>query len=180
MTSGGSSGGIAGLEDLLLRGRGNEALRLLDTGQGGADPAELLGLRAWALADRAEFEKAARIAGEALALDPNQARAFLALGLSAQASGNAQEAANAYSRAIQADPRFAPAHYQLGMLFLKSGDPDTAQRALTTATALDPRQWCYRCMVWRCLSPPPRRADAQCVPHIEQASPRETAVLAYV
>jgi membrane associated rhomboid family serine protease len=159
MISGGSIGDIAAIEELLLRGRGHEALRILDAGQSGGDPAELLALRAWAFADRAEFEKAISTAGQALAIDPNQARAFLALGMSAQASGKGQEAANAYTRAIQADPRFAPAHYHLGMLFLKSGDSDTARRALTTAAALDPRQWRYAAGL-AMLEPSSRRAGA--------------------
>ncbi len=160
MILGGSIGGIAGVEDLLVRGRGNEALRLLNAGQLGGDSAEALGLRAWALADRAEFDQAARVAGEALALDPDQSRAFLALGLSAQATGKAQEAADAYSRAIQADPRLAYAYYRLGMLFLKSGDSATAQRALTTAAGLDPRQWRYAAGL-AVFEPPTRRAGAQ-------------------
>ena len=91
MISGGSTSGTAGVEDLLVRGRGNEALRLLNFGQGGGDSADLLGLRAWALGDRAEFDKAARLAAEALAIDPQQSRALFALGLCAQASGKGQE-----------------------------------------------------------------------------------------
>jgi membrane associated rhomboid family serine protease len=159
MTSGGSIGGMAGVEDLLVRGRGSEALRVLNAGQVGGDPAEQLGLRAWALADRAEFDQAARASAEALAIEPNQSRALLALGLCAQASGQGQEAADAYSRAIQADPRFAYAHYRLGMLFLKSGDSATAQRALSTAGTLDPRQWRYAAGL-AALEPSTRRAGA--------------------
>ncbi|MGH2346830.1 MAG: rhomboid family intramembrane serine protease, partial [Chloroflexota bacterium] len=143
MTTAGTIPDLKQFDDLIMRGRGNEVLRLLAAGRDKGDSPETQALRAWALADRAEFEKAARTAAAVVASDPTQARAHLALGLCARAAGNAQAAADAFAQAIQADSSFAPAYYQFGLLFLKSGDAETARRALTTARSLDPEQWRY-------------------------------------
>jgi membrane associated rhomboid family serine protease len=158
MTTIGTNPHLEQLDALITRGRGNDALRLLAADRASGVSPEAQALRAWALAERAEFEKAARIAAAALASDPTLARAHLAVGLCARAAGNAQAAADAFSQAIQADPRFAPAYYQLGLLFLKSGDADTARRALSMARSLDPNQWRYTAALAQVESGPGRVA----------------------
>lgn len=159
MVIGDPSPTIASLDALLLRGRGNEVLRLLDRPGSGWDQATDLALRAWALADRAEFDQAAQAATAALAADPSQARAYLAAGLVAEAAGNVQAAADRFNQAIQADHAFAPAYYYFGRLLSKHEEWEGARRVWETAYALDPTQWRYRAGL-ALLEAPARRPAA--------------------
>ncbi|HEY8287411.1 MAG TPA: rhomboid family intramembrane serine protease [Chloroflexota bacterium] len=160
MTMNMPSSDLSHLDLLIVRGRGNEALRLLNrSGAGGWDPATGQALRAWALAERAEFPKAAEVANAVLAEDPSQARAYLALGLVAQAAGNPQAAADAFSRAMQADQTFAPAYYHFGLLLYQHDQWEEARRVLEQARALAPGQWRYEAALAR-LEAPGRRPAA--------------------
>jgi len=159
MAMGMTSYELSRVDLLILRGRGNEALRLLDGPRtGGWDPVTGQALRAWALAERAEFAKAAAVANTVLAEDPSQARAYLALGLAAQASGNPQGAADAFTKAMHADPTFSPAFYHFGLLLYKHDQWEEARGALEQARLLDPGQWRYEAALARLESPARRPA----------------------
>ena len=132
------------IEGLIARGRLREARRVLEGGvAGGADQATQLALKAQVLAGLAEFDKATEAARAALALDPQQARAYYVLGFVAEAQGNPQGAAGGYRQAIQADPSFAPAYHAFGLLLYRAGELEPAAQALRRALALDPRNWRY-------------------------------------
>ena len=149
---------LAHVDHLIVRGRGNEALRLLDgLGTGGWTPATGQALQAWALAERAEFQKAESVARAVLAEDPGQGRAYLALGLVAQAAGNVQAAADGFTRAIQADQAFSPAYYALGLLLYRHDEWEAARRALETAYTLEPDEWRYQAALARLDSPGDRQ-----------------------
>ena len=160
MAMGMSPSELAHVDLLIMQGRGNEALRLLDgSPTGGWDPVTGQALQAWALAERAEFTKAAAVANAVLAEDPSQTRAYLALGLAAQASGNPQAAADAFTKAMHADPTFAPAFYHFGLLLYKHDQWEEARGALERAHHIDPGQWRYEAAL-ALLESPARRPAA--------------------
>jgi Tfp pilus assembly protein PilF len=76
---------------------------------------------------------------EALAQDPNDARALLALGLCEEALENFEAAQEAYRGAIAADDSLAEAHNNLGLLLRDAGQGEQALAELRRATELDPQ-----------------------------------------
>jgi TolB-like protein len=83
--------------------------------------------------------KSSQSVERAIALDPNNARAHLALGLLHVALGNFSEAALANETAIALDPNLALAHSNLGNCLVHLGKPDEAIAAIERALRLDPR-----------------------------------------
>lgn len=83
--------------------------------------------------------KSTQAVERAIALDPNNARAHLALGLLHVALGNFSEAALANETAITLDPNLALAHSNLGNCLVHLGKADEAIAAIERALRLDPR-----------------------------------------
>lgn len=82
--------------------------------------------------------EAQRVFERAIAEDPDDARAWLDLGLTQEATGDAVAAERAYRRATEIDPRFAEALNNLGVLLRERGSLKEAAAALERAAALDP------------------------------------------
>lgn len=83
-------------------------------------------------AARAKFE-------EAVAAQPDDARAYLGLGLCDEALENFDAAEQAYRKAAEVDPTLAEAHNNLGVLLRDKGELDKAIEELTRASELDPK-----------------------------------------
>lgn len=94
--------------------------------------AEALLAKGDAAAAKAKFEAA-------IAAQPDDPRAYLGLGLSAEALEQLDQAEKAYRKAIELDASLAEAHNNLGLLLRDEGDLDGAIGALTRATEADPR-----------------------------------------
>ena len=95
-------------------------------------------LRGEALLSEGQVAAARAVFENAIAEDPNDARAWLDLGLAREAGGELAAAEKAYRRASAADPAFAEAFNNLGVLLRESGRLDAAIEALERAVALDP------------------------------------------
>jgi Tfp pilus assembly protein PilF len=75
----------------------------------------------------------------AIAQQPEDARAYLGLGLSEEALEQFAPAEKAYRKAVELDPSLAEAHNNLGLLLRDKEDLDGAIAALTRATEADPK-----------------------------------------
>src|SRR5688572_435004 len=75
----------------------------------------------------------------AIAEQPDDARAYLGLGLSEESLEQLAAAEKAYRKAIEIDPSLAEAHNNLGLLLRDKEDLDGAIASLTRATEADPR-----------------------------------------
>ncbi len=95
-------------------------------------------LRGETLLATGRVREAQKVFEQAIADDPNDARAWLDLGLALEAKGDYASAEKAYRRAIEADSRFAEAFNNLGVLLRERGDLDGATEALERAVVLDP------------------------------------------
>jgi len=84
------------------------------------------------------FNRAHAYAEEALAIDPNSAEAYAALGLIAQDRGQHEEAVADLQRALILDPKNGPAHEWYGINLLERGRLHEALRELRTSENLDP------------------------------------------
>ncbi|HET7814011.1 MAG TPA: winged helix-turn-helix domain-containing protein [Candidatus Baltobacteraceae bacterium] len=85
-----------------------------------------------------ELTKAAALAREALARDPESAQANAVLGLVAVDRERMQEAFVFYRRALTLDPSYAPAHQWYGAALLRSGKAVDGYKELQRAANLDP------------------------------------------
>jgi protein O-GlcNAc transferase len=85
-----------------------------------------------------KLTEAKRVFEKALADDPNDARAWLDLGLSHEATSDWASAEKAYRRAMSLDPNFAEAFNNLGVLLREAGKLTEATAMLERAVALDP------------------------------------------
>jgi Flp pilus assembly protein TadD len=74
---------------------------------------------------------------QAIADDPEDARAWLDLGLTQEAKGDLASAERAYRRATDIDPRFAEAMNNLGVLLREGGNLQEAISVLERAVSLD-------------------------------------------
>ena len=139
-----STPSYAVLLGLLRRERFRDVLRALEQGApSGLDEADRLALQAEAYAGLAEFDVAARLAAQALAISPN-ARALTVLGnVALHDARNATLAVERFGEALQADSDFAPAHEALGRLLLQAGYADQAAPHLRRAAQLAPGDWRY-------------------------------------
>lgn len=84
-------------------------------------------------------QEARRLFEQAVADDPDDARAWLDLGLTYERSDEPERAESAYRRSTQSDPRFAEAFNNLGVLLREDGELGEATSALERAAALDPQ-----------------------------------------
>jgi len=101
------------------------------------DPRHLAGL-ADLLRERRRFDEAIPQYLAAMAMTPNDARLWIALGLAHQGAGRAAEALEAFRKAVASDPENAFAYYQLGLASLDAKRVDEASTALHTASLKDP------------------------------------------
>ena len=95
-------------------------------------------LRGERLLVEGRVDEARRIFEQAIADDPDDARAWLDLGLAYEAREDMESARAAYRRATEIDPRFAEAFNNLGVLLREAGQLADATGALERAVALDP------------------------------------------
>jgi Flp pilus assembly protein TadD len=111
-----------------------------------ATPAELVSkpvatpdvLRGERLLVDGRISDAQRVFEKAIADDPDDARAWLDLGLAHEAREDLPSAERAYRRATDIDPRFAEAFNNLGVLLRERGELVEATSALERAASLDP------------------------------------------
>jgi len=96
-------------------------------------------LRAERLLTEGKVSEAKRIFEEALDADPNDARAWLDVGLAHEATGDFASAEKAYRRATEVDGNFAEAFNNLGVLLREGGKLAEATTMLERAVALDPQ-----------------------------------------
>ena len=76
---------------------------------------------------------------EAIAAQPDDARAYLGLGLCDEALEKFDAAEQAYRKAAEVDPSFAEARNNLGVLLRDKGELDAAIEELTRAAQIDPK-----------------------------------------
>lgn len=107
--------------------------------QRAARPASPLVKEAEALYAKGDAQGAYEKFEAALAADADDARAYLGLGLSAEALGKREAAGRAYRKASELDPTLAEAHNNLGLLLRDDGDLEGAIAALTRALEADPK-----------------------------------------
>ena len=96
-------------------------------------------LRGERLLAEGKLGEATRVFEKALADDPNDARAWLDIGLAREAAGKFGSAEKAYRRAIEVDDNFAEAFNNLGVLMRENGKLPEATTMLERAVALDPQ-----------------------------------------
>ena len=92
-----------------------------------------------------EFARAATLCEEALALEPANAAAHVALGAALQELGRREEAMARFRRAVELDGGLASAHHNLGNMLLEEGAPEQAAESFERAIALDPEYAAARC-----------------------------------
>jgi tetratricopeptide (TPR) repeat protein len=81
-----------------------------------------------------EFDAAAREYAEETGIDPNNANAFLNLGVLYRKSGRLQEAISCFRRVIQLNEQFYPAYYRLAEVYLAANtNLEDALRLVETA-----------------------------------------------
>jgi adenylate cyclase len=85
------------------------------------------------------IEKSDMYAKKALALDPNCAQAYFALGINSSAfRGNQQEAVRYYKKALKINPNYASALHSLGNTYLYAGKNSLAAALMNRYRQLDP------------------------------------------
>lgn len=95
-------------------------------------------LRGERLLQDGRHAEARQLFEDAVLRDPDDARAWLDLGLAQDALGDAAAAEQAYRRATEIDPRFADAFNNLGVLLRERGSLDESVLMLRRAVELDP------------------------------------------
>jgi tetratricopeptide (TPR) repeat protein len=84
------------------------------------------------------FEEAVPLLRQAVSLDPQSQRAFLALGIALTRSLEIPAAVAALETAIELDPGDFYAHFRLGELYVRVGVPSQAREALGRALKCGP------------------------------------------
>jgi superkiller protein 3 len=95
-------------------------------------------LRGERLLVNGQLDEAERVFESAIEENPDDARAWLDLGLTLEARENFSGAMKAYEKAAAIDPDFAEAFNNLGVLQRESGDLESATASLERAATLDP------------------------------------------
>jgi superkiller protein 3 len=101
-------------------------------------PASPAVLRGESLLTEGKTTEAKRVFEQALADDPNDARAWLDYGLTHEAAGDWTAAEAAYRRATEVDGNFAEAFNNLGVVLRERGKLSEATQKLERAVGLDP------------------------------------------
>jgi tetratricopeptide (TPR) repeat protein len=95
-------------------------------------------LRGESLLTEGKATEAKRVFEQALADDPNDARAWLDYGLAHEAAGDWTSAEESYRRATEVDRNFAEAFNNLGVVLRERGKLSEATQMLERAVGLDP------------------------------------------
>jgi Flp pilus assembly protein TadD len=96
-------------------------------------------LRGERLLSEGEVDEAQKIFEQAIVHHPDDARAWLDLGLASEEAGDSESAERAYRRASEIDPAFAEPFNNLGVLLRERGALAEAVEMLERAVALDPQ-----------------------------------------
>ncbi len=86
-----------------------------------------------------KVREARQVFEDALAIDPNDPRAWLDLGLAHEAAGDFESAEKAYRKSADLEPDFAEAFNNLGVLLREAGKLREATTMLERAVVLDPQ-----------------------------------------
>ena len=87
-----------------------------------------------------EMQRAESLLRQAATLDPNNAGAYLQLGILAFSQNRVAQAIEEYSRAIAADPNLSDAHYRLGVAYERAGQPAKAKEEFQIHDRIAQRQ----------------------------------------
>jgi Tfp pilus assembly protein PilF len=112
------------------------------------------------LLQKGEVEAARAKFAEAIAAQPEDARAYLGLGLCDEALEKFDSAEQAYRKAAEVDPSLAEAHNNLGVLLRDKGELDPAIEELSRASELDPKLTSARINLAMTLEDAGRTAEA--------------------
>ncbi|KPK16238.1 MAG: hypothetical protein AMJ62_06525 [Myxococcales bacterium SG8_38] len=112
-----------------------ETIRVEEVSRPPATPMVLQGER---LLSEGRPEEALRVFRQAVADDPQDARAWLDVGLASEGVGDTASAEQAYRRATDIDPRFPDPFNNLGVLLREAGKLEQAIDMLERAAAIDP------------------------------------------
>jgi len=89
--------------------------------------------------DQKDFAQAIHFYGEAIRLEPDNARMYFNIAQSCLASGRFDDARRYFEKAVALDRRVQPlAHYNLALLYLRAGDKKKAQDAMKVYLSLRP------------------------------------------
>jgi arylsulfatase A-like enzyme/Flp pilus assembly protein TadD len=121
-------------------GRAREAIALLAPFAGGNDP-DVLNAYGIALADNGDVASAVRQFERILATDPQNARAYQNLGITAIRAGQMGRARAYLENALKLDPRLPLALNALGVVEARSGNVGAAMDRWSAAVAADPSQF---------------------------------------
>jgi tetratricopeptide (TPR) repeat protein len=102
------------------------------------DPAFVLYRQAAQAADAKDFERASKLAKEAIAEYPDHLLAWYVLGQAAMARSQWDEAVNAFSNVTKRYPKSFAAHRDLGLALSSAGRVEEAKAAFETALSLRP------------------------------------------
>jgi tetratricopeptide (TPR) repeat protein len=95
--------------------------------------------RAWALAEKGQYEAAIAEWSKALAISPDDAKAHNNLGFALANTGRVDEAIAHWRKAIDANPEYADVYRNLGRALLQKGSFDEAITHLRKAIEIDPQ-----------------------------------------
>jgi superkiller protein 3 len=118
-------------------------------------------LRGEQLLSEGKVTEARKVFEEAVSDDPQDARAWLDLGLSREGLGEMASAQTAYRRAVEIDPAFPDPLNNLGVLLREEGKLDEAITVLERAVAIDPRLAAARFNLALAYEDKGRRDDAE-------------------
>lgn len=118
-------------------------------------------LRAERLLADGNVPEAKRVLEQALVDVPDDARAWLDLGLVQEATGDRASAEKSYRQATEIDPNFAEAFNNLGALLREDGQLAEATAMLERAVALDPSLSAARFNLALCYEEQGKLADAE-------------------
>ncbi|RMH77617.1 MAG: tetratricopeptide repeat protein, partial [Cyanobacteria bacterium J007] len=85
------------------------------------------------------YEEAERTWRRILEIDPNNAGAYIGLGIALKDQGKLEEAISAYGRAIELNPQYAIAYNNLGIALYDQGKLEEAISAYGRAIELNPQ-----------------------------------------
>ena len=85
-----------------------------------------------------EYDKAISFLLRGIALDPNNATAYINLGLTYEKQGNLTKAIPLWEKAIALDPNYASAYFNLGLAYYNQGNTTKAIQSYEKAIAVDP------------------------------------------
>lgn len=94
-----------------------------------------------ALAEKGQYDEAARWLTQSVQLDPDDERARQNLALALLRLDRIDESIEQFRQALRINPRSAPAHFNLGVLLDRRGEQQAAIEHFRLALAADPTYW---------------------------------------